>query len=440
MGADAGPRACRGSSPARRRLADAMSVARAGRRIVHVKPPPYHPPMRCGLVVPFVATVIALLVAAPAPAQEQEYVLGEDDAWSPPTPVDPSSPEGQVVAIRMALANGEYQRVETLATSWLDRYDPHPLRAEVLLARGDAISAMGDEYKALYDYETIATLYPGSDVFVTALEREYDIAVRYANGRRRKLWGMRILKAYEEAQELLIRIQERLPGSTLAERAGMSLADYYFSQREMRLAADAYDLFIENYPRSPGVSKARLRLIYAYLASFKGPEFDGSGLIEARGAIRTLEIAEPATAQQIGADALLVRIDESIAAKLLVQAKWYAKSGDPVAAELCLRRLISRYPRSIAARDGAMLGVEIVARLPERIASAAPDYAAFLAAPPADRAAEDRPGMPGIDAPGGQGTEPPLTTPPDLTAPTDPNLQTPGSPPLGPLERRGVDQ
>ncbi|MCA9286282.1 MAG: outer membrane protein assembly factor BamD [Phycisphaerales bacterium] len=387
--------------------------------------------------------ILALLVVVPtAAAQDQEYVLGDDDAWKLPQEVDPASPEGQAIAIRLALANGEYERVNQLATSWLERNDPNPFRAEVLLARGDALLGMGDEYKALYDYEAVATLYPGSDVFVTALEREFDIAVKYANGMKRKLWGIRWIGTDDEAQELLIRIQERLPSSNLAERAGMELADYYFRKREMRLAADSYDLFIENYPRSAQISKARLRLIYAFLASFKGPEFDASGLIEARGAIRALEVTEPATAQQIGSDALLVRIDESIAAKLLVQSQWYFKRKDPIAAELCLRRLIDRFPRSVAAREGAALAEKVLAQLPERIRATAPDYKAFLATPPPEAAElEGRPEQPGIDAPARPGSEPPETSPPDATAPLDPTEVPPGStslpPQASPLKRRG---
>ena len=46
----------------------------------------------------------------------------------------------------------------------------------------------------------------------------------------------------------------------------MELADFYFRRRDMPLAADAYDLFVQNYPRSRQVVKARLRLIYSTYA------------------------------------------------------------------------------------------------------------------------------------------------------------------------------
>ena len=102
---------------------------------------------------------------------------------------------------------------------------------------GVGTGAYREEYEALYDYEVVARTYTGSEVFVAALERELDIARRYANGEKRRLWGMRIASAESEAEELLIRVQERLPGSSLAEEAALLLGDFYFSRRQMDLAA-----------------------------------------------------------------------------------------------------------------------------------------------------------------------------------------------------------
>lgn len=300
--------------------------------------------------------------------------LEDDDVLSTPTPVDPASPEGQVQEIRKALLANQYSRAESLATAWLDRNNPNPYRPEVFLARGDARRAQGDEYKALYDYEAIATLYPGSDVYIPALQREFDIAKEYAGGMRRKFIGIRFLSGADEAQELFIRIQERLPSSQLAEEAGMALADFYLDRGEMNLAAEAYQLFLENYPRSPQIGKARVRLIAARMASFKGPQFDASGLDEAKNLLLELQDIEPNTAQQIGAESLLLRIDESKAIKLLDEAKWYARNNDPVAAELSIRRLIERYPRTVAALGGIDFAIELLPELPAWVRNECPDY------------------------------------------------------------------
>jgi outer membrane protein assembly factor BamD (BamD/ComL family) len=329
------------------------------------------------------AVLALLLLGAPllpgngASAQSQRYELDALDRWKKVADVDPGSEEAQVLAARRALVNGEPTRAEKLANAFLDRYPLSRYRADVLLIRGDAKRGE-DEYEALFDYEEICRRYPGSEVFIPTLERQYEIAVDYAKGLRRRFFGtVRIVDTSEDAQELLIRVQERLPGSELAERACMQLADYYFDRREMIMAAETYRIFMENFPRSAGVNKARLRLIYAYLAGFRGPEYDASGLLEARARLRTLQGLQPALAQQVGAESVIVRIEESEAAKFLATARWYLEVDDPISAELNLRRLIQRHPKSIAALEALRMIPTVLPRLPQAIIDDAPDYRAL---------------------------------------------------------------
>jgi outer membrane protein assembly factor BamD (BamD/ComL family) len=327
------------------------------------------------------ALIIPVILALAAPAHGQDhYRLADDDTWVETQTPDPATPEGQIAAARRALARGQVERAEHLATQWIARYEQHPLLAEAYLIRGDALMAHGDYYEALFDYEYVARMFPGSEAFVTALDRELEIAKLYAGGMKRKLWGMRIVSGTDEAEELLIRIQERLPGSRLAEEAGMTLGDFYFARRQMDLAAEMYAIYIDNYPYSEEIDKARKRLIYAHLASFKGPEFDAVGLYEARARLRELKVIAPATAQQMGADALLTRIDESDAGKLLETARWHLKTGDMIAAELTIRRLVLIYPRSVAAADAMRLIGRLLPQFPPALLEEGPDYEALRAA------------------------------------------------------------
>lgn len=323
-------------------------------------------------------TAGALVAASTAHAQSETFRLDTLDRWQKVADVDPSSEEAQLLAARRALVNGEASRAKNLANAFIERYPLSRYRAEALLIRGDAKLAGGDEYEALFDYEEIARRYYGSDVFIPTLEREYDIAIAYAKGLKRRFFGtFRIIDASEDAQELLIRVQERLPGSELAEKAGMALADFYFDRREMIMAAEAYSIYLENYPRSAGVTKARLRLIYAYLAGFRGPEYDASGLLEARAKLRSMQALQPGLAQQIGATSVLVRIEESEAAKLLSTANWYLEVDDPISAEMFIRRLVQRHPRSIATLEALRIVPDVLKQVPESVIREAPDYRAL---------------------------------------------------------------
>ncbi len=298
--------------------------------------------------------IFALAASVAVPCQfaaaQQDFKLDDRDQWLPAEEVDPASPAGILNQARIALARNEGKRAMSLMEAWLERYPLSPLRPDALLILGDAKLSLGDEYEALFDYEEVARRYPFSSAFVPALERELDIARAYAGGLKRKFFGtVRIVPTDDDAQELFIRIQERLPGSALAEKAGMDLADYYFAKRDMPLAAEAYDLFVKNYPRSRQVDKARLRTIYAFYSGYNGPQFDAKGLGEASAKLRELQAMQPQLAKQVGAEALLVRVYESEAQKMLTDANWYWASKDSISTERVIRVLIRKYPRSAAA-------------------------------------------------------------------------------------------
>lgn len=323
------------------------------------------------------AFACSLLLAAQHAVAQDEYTLTDEDTWTAKPAEDLSASQQELRLARLALAEGDNVRAENLINRWLKRYKRDPLVPEAHLIRGDALFARNEPYEALFDYEAVARLYPGSEAFVLALQRELEIGTMFLNGTKRKIWGLRIFDATDDAQEILIRVQERLPGSRLAEQAGMTLADYYFKERRIGLATDAYLLFIELYPNSPEVTKARKRLIYCYLASFKGPQWEATKLYDARARLSELMAREPAVAEQVGATGLLLRIDEADALRMLTTARWYLRVSDPISAERVIRKMVKLYPRTVAARDAMLQIDEILDDLPEGVRNDAPDYAAL---------------------------------------------------------------
>lgn len=294
------------------------------------------------------AVLLAVLLAPPAAAQ-QTFSL-TDEGWQQQQAFPPNSPEGRLQAIRAAIAEKRSEAAEELASGWIRAYPNHPRLAEAYLLRADAKALRQRYYKALYDYEYVIRAFPASTEFQIALEREYEIARLYLAGINRHFLGMRILPAEGEGEELLIRIQERAPGSELGEKASLLLADYYFRKAQMPSAAEAYDLFLLNYPQSAHREWAMLRLIQASLARFKGPEFDPTGLIEASQRLRMYREEYPAAADRLGADALIVRIDESLALKELVTARWYEQRSEPISAAYVYTRVVNDYPQTAAAQ------------------------------------------------------------------------------------------
>jgi len=291
----------------------------------------------------------AALLLTPLHAGAQQRFELSEGGWQRQEAPAPDSPAGELQSIRRQLAKGNAAAAETAADAWIESHPDHPLMPEARLVRGDARTAQRHYYDALYEYEYIVRAYPASDQFHTALQREYQIARLFTRGMKRRFLGMRIIPADGDGEELLIRIQERAPGSDIGEKAHLELADYYYRQREMSSAAEAYDLFMQNYPESDQTEWAMLRLIQANLARFKGPRFDSTGLIEAAQRLKTYRDRFPAAADRMGADALLVRINQSLAEKSMLTADWYARRDRPVAAAYLYGRVVRDYPETAVA-------------------------------------------------------------------------------------------
>lgn len=301
------------------------------------------------------AGLLALSLAAAAQAQSVEYTLEDETGWQVASAPEPGSDAAVIADVRRLLAEGKPRSARAVLTDWIDlnKRTRSPLLPQAYLLRGDADLAAGREFRSLFDYEAVIRDFPASPEFVTAVEREYDIGVRYLNGLRRRFLGtFRFETARPTGEELLIRVQERLPGSALAERAALFLADHFYDRRELDLAGEMYGIFLINYPRSPHVEHARLRQIFCNVAQFKGPAYDGAGLLEARLLIEDYSARHPGSADVGVIDGLTHRIDEAEAAQRLDTAMWYLGRNDEPSARLTLRRLIRNHPRSAAAREG----------------------------------------------------------------------------------------
>lgn len=289
---------------------------------------------------------------------QQSGTLSPSGEWKPRAAAAAGSDEGLMTRARALIAEGKGSEAESILTQWIDAEDraKNPWYPEALLLRGNARLANDEEFNALYDYEKVAKDFPSSEVFVAALEQEYAVADMYLNGKKRRVLGIRFESGVPIAEEILLRIHERLPGSRLAEKSVLRLADYYYDARDLPSAVTTYDCFLQMYPKSVHRSKAMQRRVFASIAQFKGPSHDASGLIEAKYQVEDFQREFPLDAQRLGmSDALVARLDESGAEQLLVTARWYLGKNDLPSAKLTLSRLIRTYPGTGAAREALAL-------------------------------------------------------------------------------------
>ncbi len=177
----------------------------------------------------------------------------------------PDSPEGRTTEHDLARArwlveNGNPRAAADALTAWIDAHAGHPDLALAYRLRADATTLGGEPYFALYDYERIIMEFGESPQFALAVDREVEIGTRFVKIDAARRERAEEYNPREDGAELLIRAQERLPGSNAAERAVIALADSYFEQRDFTLAAQAYDIVIKYFPESSDAKRVRERV------------------------------------------------------------------------------------------------------------------------------------------------------------------------------------
>jgi outer membrane protein assembly factor BamD (BamD/ComL family) len=317
-------------------------------------------------VRPTTTTILAIAALALAPraalAQPSEFELDDSGTFAQTSAPEPGSDAWVMAEAQRLIAEDNPGKASSILKEWIDEHkrQRNDTLPQAYYLRGIARTENGDEYKALFDFETVIRDYAETPYYQLAIEREYDTAMRYLNdGLKRKVFGLRIESGRPTGVEILIRVQERLPGSALAERAALDLANYYYQRRDLKLAAQMYEIFRTNFPESDQTRFAMLREIECNIARFKGPRYDGSGLLDAKLLIEEYRERFPAESIRAGiTEGLEAWIDESAAQQALDTARWYLKTDDPTSAKFILARLIRRHPATLAADEALDLMLE----------------------------------------------------------------------------------
>jgi outer membrane protein assembly factor BamD (BamD/ComL family) len=298
------------------------------------------------------SALLTALLCVPALAQT-ESELSPDGNWetTAPTP-EPGTAAALMAEAQQLIAEGNPGAAVSKLSNWIEKNKRTRTTyiAQAYYLRGLARLENDREYKALFDFELIIRDHSDTEYYTRAIEREYDIAKMYLGGLKRRFLGIRFETGRPIGEELLIRTQERLPGSEIAEAAALDLANHYYNKRRLNLAAEMYEIFRINHPNSQHIRFAMLREIECNIARFKGPGYDGSGLLDAKLLIEQYRRKFPAETIRSGiTEGLDAWIDESAAQQALDTARWYLKTDDLPSAKFILARLLRRHPATIAA-------------------------------------------------------------------------------------------
>ncbi len=229
-------------------------------------------------------------------------------------------------------------------------------------------------------FAKLATSFPGTQYLDKVAEREYAIGTTWlaavapdAPADKREKWGDRfngylpMVDVTGHAIQVLEHVRHHDPTGPLADDAAMRIADFHFENGDFEEAAVYYDQLMEEHPKSPLLRAAHLKSVESKLKAYAGPEYDTSGLDQARQLIRRTELMFPERRASTGEflDHSLELINDQEAEIAFRRGEFYRKTGYPGAAELCYGEVKARWPKSEWARQ-ANEQMAVLAKMPRK--------------------------------------------------------------------------
>ncbi len=314
--------------------------------------------MRRTLIATIIAAATGTVAAhAFAEAAPKTFELNDGRFTEVPStnPADLPKPDPTLKRIETLIDRKQFAAAEKESLNWLLARKGDANYDLGLYLHAQALNGNGDPIKAFYYCDQLLDTYPASAYYSQGLELQYNMADSLLSGRKLSLAGLKILDGSDDGIEMMFRIQQRSPGSPLSERALRRTADFYFSNGDFDLAADAYGAHAKAYPRNPNLPEILLRQAFSNYAQFTGVKFDPTPLVNARQQMTDLIAQYPEIAQRENIPSFVDSIDQTLARKLWVTADFYKRTNKPDAARSTLRVLVREYPQSDEAQQARQM-------------------------------------------------------------------------------------
>lgn len=303
-----------------------------------------------------------IFAVCPSWAAEPETFELRGNQWVPvQSPTTTAAEDPQIARIAQLVQQRRNTAAQKQLIAWFKQNPQSPMYDRALYLMAQALYQYGNRLKAFYYLDQLLDEFPDSPLFFPALELQFKIADGYLDGYKRRFLGIPMFRAYDEGIDMLYRVRQRTPGSPLAERALLRTADFYYATGQYDLSADAYGWYGREYPRSPAITRVKLRQAFSNYAQFRGLRFDATPLLEARAQLAELIALSPEVAEEERLPAVVDRIERTFAEKLYVTADYYRRTREPRSAVYTLRFLIDAYPNTPEAEKAR----QALAKMPE---------------------------------------------------------------------------
>lgn len=217
-----------------------------------------------------------------------------------------------------------------------------------------------DRYgKALVKYEKLLKDYPGSEYAGLALQREFDMAQEYLQGRRKVILGFIKISGFAEGVEIMEKISDRAgldEPNGVGLRAAIAVAEQYEAREKYLEAYLKWSEIASYWETGPIGKRALYRMAEDNLAAYnkpplqERPNYDASKLTTAKTYYEKFLLLYPEESKLNEVPQKIQQIDEQMAFKQYTVGRYYQRTGEPKAANLYFDMVVHNWPKTEAAK------------------------------------------------------------------------------------------
>ncbi|MBV9673088.1 MAG: outer membrane protein assembly factor BamD [Verrucomicrobia bacterium] len=187
----------------------------------------------------------------------------------------------------------DYKRAGASYRSVVHRFPRSDIAARAQFKSGEMLERLGKLQAAFSQYQVLVDRYSRSPDFEAALQRQYQIAKAYLDGKPVELFGIPTLPSMEKAQEMFTKIVRNAPYSRIAPLAQFGVGQALEKSGSITATVNAYQQVVDRYPSSDVADSAMYQIGYTYLQASRETGYDETAAIRAQEAFEDFLLRYP---------------------------------------------------------------------------------------------------------------------------------------------------
>lgn len=226
----------------------------------------------------------------------------------------------------------------------LVRYYPQAeLAAESQYYAGYSFEALEEYEQAFLAYQKAIDTYPFSKRMEEMIEREFEIANKFYEGQRVKLWGIPTFPSIWKAIEIYQKVVDNAPYGKYADNALYKIGECYKKAGDYQQARLSFQKLFDEHPQSDLAEEAKFQAGLCASQASLNPSYDQSVTDEALKEIEDFSSRHPSSNLTAEADKMYQALREKKAQSDFSIGEFYLKQKRYDAAAVYYRNIIDNY-------------------------------------------------------------------------------------------------